>query len=349
MNILVTGHRGYIGAVMVPMLLEAGHRVTGLDCDLYRDCDFVPAGPLAMVPELQIDLRDVSVDHLRGFDAIVHLAALSNDPLGDLAPEHTYDINLHASVRLARLAKEAGVGRFLYSSSCSVYGAAGDAPLDEDAGFNPVTPYGESKIQVELAVRDLADASFCPTYFRNATAYGVSPRLRMDLVLNDLVANAVETGEIVVKSDGTPWRPLVHIRDISAAFLAVLAAPAEAVCNQAFNIGRTDQNFQVRELADMVAARVPGSRVAYAAGGGPDKRSYRVNFDRVSECVPGFHATWTVERGIEELLAAFRASPSPVLGDESFIRLRTIRRHMAAGELSDQLRWREPVAVGGGA
>lgn len=347
MKILLTGHRGYIGAVMAPLLIEAGHEVTGLDCDLYRGCDFVPGGAMAAIPEFRTDLRDITAGQLAGFDAVIHLAALSNDPLGDLAPEHTYDINLHASVRLAELAKEAGVDRFLYSSSCSVYGAAGDAVLDEEAGFNPVTPYGESKIRVELAVRGLADASFCPTYFRNATAYGVSPRLRMDLVLNDLVANAVETGEILVKSDGTPWRPLVHIRDISAAFAAVLDAPREAVWNEAFNIGRSQENFQVSELAEMVAARVPGSRIAYAPGGQPDKRSYRVNFDRVRARVPGFTPSWTVARGIDELIDAFRASPAPVLGDDSFVRLRTIRRQLAAGALDERLRWREAAAVGG--
>lgn len=343
MNVLLTGHRGYIGSVMAPMLLEAGHSVTGLDSDLYQGCDFAPAGPLPAIPELLTDLRDVNIEHLHGFDAVIHLAALSNDPLGDLAPRHTYDINLHSSVRLAELAEQAGVSRFLYSSSCSVYGAAGDSILDETAGFNPVTPYGESKIRVEHALRELASASFHPTYFRNATAYGVSPRLRMDLVLNDLVANAVETGEIVVKSDGTPWRPLVHIRDISAAFLAVLEAPPEAVSNQAFNIGRTDENFQVSQLADMVASKVPGSRVVFAPGAGPDKRSYRVNFDRVRSAFPGFVPAWTVARGIDELIRAFRESPAPVLGDESFIRLRTIRRHLASGRLDERLRWREAV------
>jgi nucleoside-diphosphate-sugar epimerase len=347
MKVLVTGHRGYIGAVMVPMLVEAGHQVVGLDSDLYRGCDFTPAGGLLRVPALQRDLRDIALEDVAGFDAVVHLAALSNDPLGDLAPSHTYDINLHASVRLAELAKQAGVSRFLYSSSCSVYGAAGEAVLDEDASFNPVTPYGESKIQVELALRALADETFHPTYFRNATAYGVSPRLRMDLVLNDLVANAVETGKVVVKSDGTPWRPLVHIRDISAAFVSVLAAPAAPVANQAFNIGSTAENYQVRDLAEMVAARVPGSRVDYAPGGQPDKRSYRVNFDRVRAAVPGFVPAWTVARGIDELIAAFRASPTPVMGDERFIRLRTIRRHLESGDLDHALRWRELVPVSG--
>lgn len=347
MKVLLTGDRGYIGSVMAPLLIEAGHEVTGLDADLYRGCDFAPGGRLAAIPSLTCDLRDITAGHLRGFDAVIHLAALSNDPLGDLAPGHTYDINLHASIRLAELAKAAGVSRFLYSSSCSVYGAAGEAILDEDAGFNPVTPYGESKIKVEEALRSLADESFCPTYFRNATAYGVSPRLRMDLVLNELVASALETGEIVVKSDGTPWRPLVHIRDICAAFIAVLGAPRDTVFNRAFNVGRTDENFQVRELAAMVSARVPGSRVAYAPGGGPDRRSYRVNFDRIRNAVPSFEPAWTVDRGIDELLAAFRMSPRPVLGDPTFIRLRTIRRHLDSGDLDAALRWREAVAVGG--
>lgn len=345
MRVLVTGHRGYIGAVMVPMLTDAGHDVVGLDSDLYRGCDFAPAGPLAQVPEVQRDLRDVQPDDLVGFDAVIHLAALSNDPLGDLEPQHTYDINLHASVRLAALSKAAGVSRFLYSSSCSVYGAAGDSVLDENAAFNPVTPYGTSKIEVEHSVRSLADETFCPSFFRNATAYGVSPRLRMDLVLNDLVASAVEAGEIVVKSDGTPWRPLVHIRDISAAFIAALSAPRNAVWNRAFNVGRSEENFQVRDLANMVAARVAGAQVMYAAGGGPDKRSYRVNFDRIRTELPGFRPSWTVASGIAELIAAFRASPSPVIGDDRFVRLRTIRRHLDASELDSRLRWRDAVSV----
>jgi nucleoside-diphosphate-sugar epimerase len=346
MRVLVTGHKGYIGTVMTPMLLQAGHDVVGLDSDLYRGCDFPPAGPPPAIAELEVDLRDVTLQHVTGFDAIVHLAALSNDPLGDLAPGHTYDINLHASLRLARLAKEAGVERFVYSSSCSIYGAAGDAVLDENARFNPVTPYGESKIRVEEALRRLADARFCPTYMRNATAYGVSPRLRMDLVLNDLVANAVETGEVVIKSDGTPWRPLVHIRDISAAFLAALEAPAEAVHNKAFNVGRTDQNYQVRELADMVAEQVPGSRVVFTPGGQPDKRSYRVDFAHIRDVLPAYEPSWTVQSGITELIQAFRDSSTPVLGNETFIRLKTIRRRIAAGALDESLRWCQPVAIG---
>jgi nucleoside-diphosphate-sugar epimerase len=342
MKVLVTGHKGYIGAVMVPALVDAGHEVTGLDSDLYSGCDFAAGGSLTDIPELECDLRDVLPDALRGFDAVVHLAALSNDPVGDLAPAHTYAINLDASVRLARLAKEVGVRRFLYSSSCSIYGAAGDTVLDETAGFNPVTSYGESKIGVEQAVRELADGSFAPTYMRNATAYGVSARLRMDLVLNDLVACAVEDREILIKSDGTPWRPLVHIRDICAAFVAVLDAPTEAVVNRAFNVGRTDQNFQVRELAEMVRQAVPGSSITYAEGGGPDKRSYRVNFDLLRSTLPAFQPTWTVQRGIDELADAFSRSTTPVRGNSRYVRLQTIKSRLADESLDESLR---PVAA----
>ncbi len=323
---------------MVPALVEAGHDVVGLDSDLYQGCNFEIAGRLAEVPEISCDLRDVSGDMLRGFDAVVHLAALSNDPVGDLAPKHTYAINLDASVRLAELAREAGVRRFIYSSSCSIYGAAGEDVLDETAGFNPVTPYGESKIRVEEAVRLLASPVFSPTYLRNATAYGVSPRLRMDLVVNDLVASAISTGEVLIKSDGTPWRPLAHIRDITAAFLGVLQAPTDAIHNRAFNVGRTEENFRVSEVAEMVARAVPGSTIRYADGGGPDKRSYRVNFDLLHSSVPGYKPAWTVERGIQELIEAFKTSTQDVTGNPQFIRLRTIKSRLDAGTLDETLR-----------
>src|SRR4051794_40946283 len=303
MRVLVTGHRGYIGAEMAPALAAAGHHVVGLDIGLYDDCDFVrPPDPFDTV---DVDLRDVTADHLDGFDAVVHLAALSNDPLGDLNAQLTYDINLDASVRLAAAAKEAGVGRFLFASSCSLYGAGGDDLLDETADFFPQTAYGESKVRVEQAVSGLADESFSPVYLRNATAYGASRRLRADIVVNNLVGHAVTTGKVLLQSDGTPWRPLVHIGDINAAFLACLTAPVDAIHNQAFNVGRTSENFRIREVAELVAAVVPGSKVSFAAGASADARNYRVDFSKAETKLPGYAPKWTLRKGIEELYAAY--------------------------------------------
>ena len=328
MRILLTGHKGYIGAVAAPVLQAAGHEVTGLDTDLFAGCDFGKAP--APIPEIRKDLRDVTRGDLAGFDAVVHLAALSNDPLGNLDPQLTYDINHHASVRLAELAKQAGVQRFVFSSSCSTYGAAGDEFLDENASVHPVTPYGESKVYVERDVRKLADDNFTPTYMRNATAYGVSPRLRLDIVLNDLVASAFTTGRILIKSDGTPWRPIVHIRDIIAAVAAVLDAPREVVHNQTFNVGRTEENYRIRELADIVAETVPGCTVEYAPGGGPDKRCYRVTCDKIKTTLPGFRPEWTARKGAQELYEAYRAAGLTKEEIESgrYTRLRIIDRLM---------------------
>src|SRR6266487_4583866 len=262
MRILVTGHNGYIGTVMAPLLRVEGHDVVGLDSDLFEGCNF--GNPSPDVPCIRKDLRDIQASDVEGFDAIIHLAGLSNDPLGDLNPTLTYEINHAASVRLARLAKEGGIPRFLFSSSCSTYGAAGEDMVNEEAVFNPVTPYGHSKVLVEQDVAKLADSEFSPTFLRNATAYGMSPRLRFDLVLNNLVAWAFTTGRVYIKSDGTPWRPIVHIEDISRAFIAVLHAPREVVHNQAFNVGCTRENYQISELAEMVKKEVPGCRIEYA-------------------------------------------------------------------------------------
>jgi nucleoside-diphosphate-sugar epimerase len=340
MRVLVTGHRGYIGTVMVPMLMQAGHTVFGLDSDLFEQCTFQPG--IFDVPQRRIDLRDVQTRDLEGFDAIIHLAALSNDPLSDLNPDITYDINHVASVRLARLAKEAGVPRFLYSSSCSSYGQAGDNFVDERADLHPITAYAISKVRVEQDVAKLADAQFSPTFLRNATAYGVSPRLRFDLVLNNLTAWAYARGRVHIKSDGTPWRPIVHIEDISRAFMAVLAAPREVVHNEALNVGQTDENYRVRQLADIVQNVVPGSRVEYAEGGGPDPRCYRVDFSKIQRLLPEFKPQWTARRGAEELYDAYRRGGLVIEDCEGprFKRIDHLKHLLATERVDATLRWR---------
>lgn len=340
MRVLLTGHDGYIGTVMSRFLQDRGHDVVGLDSGLFEGCDF--GDDRCSIPEIRKDVRDVSRADLEGFEAVVHLAAISNDPLGNLNPQCTYDINHRASVQLARLAKEAGVSRYVYSSSCSVYGAASpDDVLTEEAAFSPVTPYAESKVMVEDELSGLASDSFSPTSMRNATVYGVSPRLRGDLVVNNLVGWAFTTGQVHLKSDGSPWRPLVHVEDLCLAFACVLAADREKIHDQAFNVGRDEENYRIGEVASIVEKAVEGSAITFEPGAGPDPRCYRVDFAKIRRVLPEFQPRWTVPRGVEQLLEAYRQiglTQEDLEGDR-YLRIKHISRLLEEGRIDSDLRW----------
>jgi nucleoside-diphosphate-sugar epimerase len=343
MRVLLTGNEGYIGTLLVPLLWARNHEVVGLDSGLFRECTLKAIRPVEKT--IRKDVRDVEARDLDGIDAVIHLAGLSNDPLGNLHPRYTHEINHAASVRLAELAKRAGIRRFLYASTCSVYGAAGDDMLDEDSAFNPVTPYAESKARAENDLRRLADRTFCPVYLRAATAYGVSPLLRFDLAVNNLVAWAVTTGQVYLKSLGTSWRPLVHIEDIALAYITLLHAPEAKVHNQAFNIGRTEENYRIRDVAELVRQTVPDTSIEFAPDASPDLRNYRVSCDRIAREVPEYRPHWSVAQGVAEV---YRGILEWGLHRDDFEgprynRIAYLEQLLAQGRVGDDLRWVAPA------
>ena len=344
MRVLLTGNEGYIGTILIPWLWARNHDVIGLDSGLFRECTLRSA--MRPVPTIRKDIRDVELGDLDGIDAVIHLAGLSNDPLGNLNPRLTFEINHEAAVRLAELAKRAGVGRFLYASTCSVYGAAGDDMLDESSAFNPVTPYAESKARSEIDLQRLADRTFCPVYLRAATAYGVSPLLRFDLAVNNLVAWAATTGRVFLKSLGTSWRPLVHIEDIALAYITLLHAPEEKVHNQAFNIGRTEENYRINDVAEIVRQGVPNTRIEFAPDASPDLRNYRVSCDRIARELPEYRTHWTVAHGVEEVYQAIADTglSSDHFEGPRYNRIAYLKQLLAQGRVGDDLRWAGPTA-----
>jgi len=341
MKILVTGHLGYIGTVLTPMLRKKGHDVVGMDADWYSRCTFGDARQIIDVPNIRKDIRQVKVNDLRGFDCIMHLAALSNDPLGNYNAELTDEINNKAAVRLGEMAKQAGVQHFIFSSTCSNYGVAGDEFIDETGALNPYTPYAKAKVAAELGLKPMSDKNFSVTLMRSATAFGYSPRIRWDLVLNNLTAHAACTGKIFMKSDGTPWRAIVHIEDISRAFTAVAEAKREIVHDQAFNIGQTKENYHVSEIAEIVARTVPNSKIEYAPGAGPDPRCYRVNCDKLPRMVPAYQPQWTATAAAKQVYESIRKYGLTVEDFEGakFARLPHMKKLIADGVVDERFNY----------
>lgn len=345
MRVLITGFEGYIGPVMARTLENEGHQIVGLDTGYFAECSMSPVPQ--KIPVIRKDVRDLTTADLTGFDAVVHLAALSNDPMGELSPDWTYQINLNGSLHVARIARDAGVKRFLFSSSCSIYGASDHDKATETSPLAPLSAYAVSKVKTEEGLDKLADWYFSPVYLRNATAYGVSPRMRLDLVLSNLTAWAFTTGKVQIMSDGTPWRPLVHIEDISRAFAAVLAAPRPVIHNQAFNVGADSENYQVKDLGEVVRELVPNSTVCYSGKSAPDPRNYRVDFGKVRTLLPGFQPIWNARKGVAEAHDAFQRArlTAEALESRNYIRLKQLRYLLDNNALDHNLRWKEAVAA----
>jgi nucleoside-diphosphate-sugar epimerase len=342
-RVLVTGHNGYIGSVMVPALVKAGYEVVGLDTGYFGSCTLVP--DTVKVPYVRKDIRNLDAGDLRGFNAVIHLAALSNDPIGNLDEGWTRQINYESSVRLAEYAKTAGVERFLFSSSCIMYGMSEANVVTEDSPLDPRTEYARSKVLAEGAISELASEGFSPTFLRNGTIYGLSPRMRFDTVLNDLVGTAVATGKVIVHSDGKPWRPVIHVQDVARAFMTVLQAPVEKIHNQAFNTGANELNYQIIKLAEIAARTVPGCALEIKAQSGADQRTYKADFSKFARTFPDFRFNWTAEKGAAELYRAFREInlTHGNLADKRFTRVKWLAHLLETNQLDEQLRWKAPA------